>query len=81
MKKILVFLVTLMLALPVVAKDHKGKGAGGARDEHVSEMGMEKGKALAGTNEKKAKEEEEESSEDGMKEKKEKKAKKEKKSK
>jgi hypothetical protein len=80
MKKILVFLVTLMLALPVVAKDHKGKGAGGARDEHVSEMGMEKGKALAGTNEKKAKEEEE-SSEDGVKEKKEKKAKKEKKSK
>ncbi len=80
MKKILVFLVTLMLALPVVAKDHKGKGAGGARDENVSEMGMEKGKALAGTNEKKAKEEEE-SSEDGVKEKKEKKAKKEKKSK
>jgi hypothetical protein len=80
MKKILVLLVALMLALPVVAKDHKGKGAGGARDEHVSEMGMEKGKALAGTNEKKAKEEEE-SSEDGVKEKKEKKAKKEKKSK
>lgn len=91
MQKLLTLLIIVFLSFPVIAKEHKdkkGHGAGGMRDEHASEMGLEKGKAWAGTKEKKVKEgadeiEEAESSEieEGRKAKKEKKTKKEKKSK
>lgn len=55
MRRFVVLLLAVMLSFPLVAKEHKGKGAGGARDEHASETGMEKGKAWAGDKEKKAK--------------------------
>ena len=61
MQKIVIFMLALMLALmltfPVAAKQDKGKGAGGVRDDHASEIGLEKGKAWAwaGTKEKKGK--------------------------
>ncbi len=45
----------MLLTLPVVAKQDKVKDAGGARSEHASELGMEKGKAWAGSKEKKEK--------------------------
>lgn len=51
---VLVSLLGLALAMPVCAArdDNKGKGAGGLRGEHASEMGLEKGKAWAGSKEK-----------------------------
>ena len=73
MKKLTVFLLMMLLTLPVVAKQDKGNSAGGARSEHASEMGMEKGKAWAGSKEKKTKEEAEEKVKKEKKEKKEKK--------
>ena len=79
MKNLMVLFIVLILSMPVFAKNDKENKAGGMRDDHVSEMGMEKGKAYAGTKEKKEKDDEEEL--EGEKEKKEKKAKKEKKSK
>ena len=72
MKNFSLFLLMLLLSFPVIAKQDKGKGAGGVRDDHAGEMGLEKGEAWAGSKEKKEKEE---------KVKKEKKKKKEKKSK
>ena len=71
--------MVLFLSMPVLAKKDKESKAGGMRDDHVSEMGMEKGKAYAGTKEKKEKDVEAELMDE--KEKKEKKAKKEKKEK
>lgn len=59
MQKLLTLLLIVFLSFPVIAKDDKGKkghGAGGVRDDHASEMGMEKGKAWAGSKEKKVKE-------------------------
>lgn len=76
MKNLLVIFITLALSMPVLAKKDKESKAGSMRDDHASEMGMDKGKAYAGTNEKKDKDDEEE-----MKDKKDKKSKKEKKSK
>jgi len=79
MQKLFVIFMVLFLSMPVLAKKDKENKAGGMRDEHVSEMGMEKGKAYAGSKEKKDKDDDEEVK--GKKEKKEKKAKKDKKSK
>ena len=73
MQKLVVFIMALVLAFPVVAKQGKGKGAGGVRENQASEVGLEKGKAWAGTKEKKVKEE---SEEEGKKPKKEKKSRK-----
>lgn len=74
MQKLFVIVMVLFLSMPVLAKQEKENKAGGMRDDHVSEMGMEKGKAYAGTKEKKDEDDEEE-----MKDKKDKKSKKEKK--
>ncbi len=79
MKKLFVFFIVLMLCMPVLAKQGKENKAGGMRDDHVSEMGMEKGKAYAGSKEKQVNIEDDELEE--SKEKKEKKVKVEKKTK
>ena len=76
MKKIICLFIVLLLSAPVVAKQDKGKGPGGSRADNVSEMGMEKGKAWAGTKEKKIKDDTEEEVKKEKKEKKEKKSKK-----
>ena len=55
MRRFVVILLAVMLSFPLVAKEHKGKGPGSAREEHASEQGMEQGKAWAGEKEKKAK--------------------------
>lgn len=54
-----VLLLALLLAMPLLAakEDKKGHGAGGMRDEHASEQGMEHGKSWAGEKEKSAKDE------------------------
>jgi hypothetical protein len=78
MKKFSLFLLMLLLSLPVIAKQDKGKGTGGVRDDHASEMGLEKGEAWAGSKEKKVKKESEDKVKKEEKVKKEKKAKKEK---
>ena len=60
MHKIIVFIIAIFLTLPISAKqgeEKQGYGAGGVRDDHASEMGVEKGKAWAGSKEKKVKEE------------------------
>ena len=44
-------LVLGMSSVGLAEKGGKGKGAGGARGDHVSDMGMEKGKAYAGEKE------------------------------
>jgi hypothetical protein len=56
--QLVVLLLVLLLALPVLAakEDKKGHGAGGMRDEHASEQGLEQGQAWSGRKEKKAKE-------------------------
>ena len=80
MKKLVVILIALLMALPVIAKEDKGHKAGGMRDEHASEMGLEKGKAYAGTKEKaETLVEEEEEDKEGKEDKEKKKEKKEKK--
>lgn len=59
MQKLLTLLIVVFLSFPVIAKEHKdkkGHGAGGVRDDHASETGIEKAKAWAGTKEKKVKE-------------------------
>ena len=58
MQKITILTIALLLALPVAAKqdEKKGYGAGGVREEHASDMGLEKGKAWSGNKEKNAKE-------------------------
>ena len=73
---LLTLLSALMLATGVASAgdDRKGHGAGGARDDHASEQGRDKGKAWAGSKEKDEKEHKD------KKEKKEKKQKKDKKS-
>ena len=53
MKNFSLFLLMLLLSFPVIAKQDKGKGAGGVRDDHAGEMGLEKGEAWAGSKEKK----------------------------
>ena len=58
MKYLLILFAVIALSMPVLAKNDKANKAGGMRDEHASEMGMEKGKAYAGTKEKKVKDEE-----------------------
>ena len=84
MLKNIVLIIALIFALPVSAKqseEKKGHGAGGVRDENASEMGLEKGKAWAGSKEKKIKREAGEEKEKEKKPKKDKKVKKAKKSK
>lgn len=78
-----VLLLALLLAMPLLAakEDKQGHGAGGMRDEHASEQGMEHGKSWAGEKEKKPEDEEEEGNGEEEKPKKEKKEKKEKKNK
>ena len=79
MLKILLFIVAVSLSVSGFAKqEDKGKGPGGVRSEHASEMGIEKGTAWAGSKEKdKAgkKEEKEKKDKKDKKEKKEKKSK------
>ena len=57
MKTNLLVIVTFMSALLITSsaytkdEDKKGYGAGGARGEHASEQGIEKGKAWSGSKE------------------------------
>ena len=55
MSQVVALLFSLLLALPVLAAkdDNKGRGAGGVRDEHASEQGLEQGKAWSGSQEQK----------------------------
>ncbi len=76
MRRFILLVVVLILSFPIVAKQDKGKGAGGVRVDHASDMGVEKGKAWAGSKEKEAKEEKVKKEKKAKKEKKEKKAKK-----
>ncbi len=59
MKTIAVTLLAATLGLSGAAlaakDDNKGHGAGGARAEHASEQGLDKGKAWAGTREREEK--------------------------
>ena len=48
MKRLIVFAMSLVFLLPVAAKQDKVEKAGGARADHVSDKGVEKGKAWAG---------------------------------
>ena len=53
MLKVLLFIVAVSFSVSGFAKqDDKGKGSGGVRSEHASEMGIEKGNAWAGSQEK-----------------------------
>ena len=55
---LIMLLSTLLLATGMASAgdDRKGHGAGGARDDHASEQGHDKGKAWAGSQEKNEKE-------------------------
>jgi len=57
MKRLTVFVFTILFVLPVCAKQDNNQKAGGVRADHASEMGLDKGKAWAGSKEKKVKEE------------------------
>jgi Pin2-interacting protein X1 len=83
MKLLLVLMISaLMSGVAFAEKGGKGKGAGGARGDHVSDMGMEKGKAYAGSKrDSEASEDDDSDDDEGKKEKKEKKEKKAKKEK
>ena len=86
MKNVIRLLLVLMISFGLVgvsmaAKGGKGQGAGGVRTDHVSETGMEKGKAWAGEKEKNEKDEKDEKEKKEKNEKKENNEKKEKKEK
>lgn len=80
MRNLLLIILMFLVVSPAIAKEDKekkGHGAGGVRDDHASEMGIEKGNAWAGAKEKKVKEDSEEAGEGKQnKEKKQKKVKK-----
>ena len=51
-KLFMILVISLgMSGIALAEKGGKGKGAGGARAEHASDMGLEKGKAYAGNKE------------------------------
>lgn len=70
MLRILLLIVAVSFSVSGFAKqDDKGKGPGGARSEHASEMGIEKGNAWAGRKEKDKAEKKEEKEKKDKKEK------------